>query len=387
MDTTLISPEIPAGTKDKVTVTLSHRYQIEYYWSYDYGQPYYRLNGGPWTMLGLPFYDQNPAYPAYDDDILYISGLNPGDLIQLGFNFHSDDWMELTGWDITNLSLIDNEPPDIQGIYGPHGVDTLGPWTYSTVATDLDGISSYMWSVEPDAAVPIYDDPGDGMGGIDVSFPADGNYDIWVKATDAGYPPLSSEFGPYGVTVFSTNPDAFFSMDFSVDTGEWTYTGGVADGSYQDFWHVDTAQEWLTNVGPDGCYAEDSMPPIPKSASIKVTFPNSGTETRMKIIHQLWVDWGGLPAQPWDGQWVTIDGNVVDPSYGFLYDDNGGNWPHGYFVGMTSGLVVSTFVLGTTYNDGLQHTLTFHSESYDTAANCAPLEGWQIDYLELWLND
>jgi hypothetical protein len=99
------------------------------------------------------------------------------------------------------------------------------------------------------------------------------------------------------------------------------------------------------------------------------------------------VDWGGPDAAPWDGQWVTIDGNVVDPSYGFLYDDKGGAWSHGYFIGLTGGPVVSTFVLDTTYNDGLQHTLTLHQESYDTATNCAPMEGWQIEYLELWLND
>jgi hypothetical protein len=384
MDTALISPEIPIGTKDTATLTISNRFQIDTYG--DYGQIYYRVNGGGWNQLGSYFYGQNPSYPSYDDPSITISGLNEGDLLQIAFDFQSDYYYELKGWDITNFMLIDNEPPEVQGIYGPSSVGTLGPWSYSTVATDIDGIASYMWSLEAKDVTPVYDDPGDGMGGLDVVFPADGSYELWVKVTDAGDPPLSGFFGPYDVSVFSTNPDAFFKEPFDTDTGDWTYTGGTADGSYQDFWHIDTVVGQLSNLGPDGCYAEHTSLPTAKTASVSITFPSSSVETRLKIIHTLWVESGGS-SQPYDGQWVTIDGNLIEPSYGFLYENNDGMWSQGYFVGLTDGLTTSTFVLGNTYNDGLEHTLTFHSFSSDTATNCEPLTGWQIDYLELWLND
>ena len=198
----------------------------------------------------------------------------------------------------------------------------------------------------------------------------------------------SSAFDHFGASRcdrFFNRPESIFKDDFDSDTGTWTYTGGIADGSYQDFWHIDISQSRLSDVGPDGCFAETSIPPIPKSASANVNFPESGIGSELKIIHKLSVDPGGLDL-PWDGQWVTIDGDVVEPSSGFLYDDNGGTWPHGYFVGNSGGWVESTFSLGTKYNDGKVHTLTFHSSSYDTNSNCAPLQGWQIDYVELGLS-
>ena len=104
----------------------------------------------------------------------------------------------------------------------------------------------------------------------------------------------------------------------------------------------------------------------------------------MKILHRLDVESSGL-ARPNDGQWMTIDDIVVAPEYGFLYFDNEGEWEHGYFVGQTDGWVISTFFLGTDFNDGEMHTVTFHSLSTDTFSNCS--DGWQIDYIEMWLED
>ena len=381
MNTTLISPILPAGDEDTVTITISHRYNTES--GFDTCVVYYRKNGGSWTALSGAYTGISVTYPQYEDTVLSLGGLSPGDSFEIAFSFDSDSSVSgYPGWDITNVSVIDNKPPVIQGIYGPTDVDSLGPWAYSTVATDLDGIASYMWSVEQPAVPPVYDDPGDGMGGINVTFPADGKFDIWVQVTDAGDPPLSSTFGPYQVIVFFTNPDAFFSDHFDSDTGAWSYTGGIDSGSYQDFWHIETANSILSNVGPDGCYAETSTQPTEKTASIDITFPDdSVNETRFRMLHQLATESGG-GMQPYDGQWVTLDGDLIEPSYGFLYDDSGGDWAHGYFVGYTDGYETSTFYLGTTYNDGLEHTLTFHSLSADMTSNCDG--GWQVDYVELW---
>jgi hypothetical protein len=241
-----------------------------------------------------------------------------------------------------------------------------------------------MWSVEADGDPPAYDDPGDGMGSLDAYFPADGSWDIYVEVTDAGDPPLSTAFGPYDVTVFSINPDAFFSDHFDSDTGDWTYTGGIGSGSYQDFWHIETANSILNNLGPDGCYAEESTTPIPKTASRDILFPDTTNVTWFKMLFQLDTEDKGF-SEPYDGQWVTIDGILIEPTYGFPYSDNGGIWAQGYFVGNTSGYVISSFDLGTMFNDGLEHTLTFHQLSTDTANNC--MGGWQIDYIECWEED
>ncbi|HDS30569.1 MAG TPA: PKD domain-containing protein, partial [Firmicutes bacterium] len=239
MNTMLISPMIPAGVLDEVTVKMSHRYQTEL--SFDFCRVYYRLNSGSWTLLSSNYSGTSTSYPSYVDLTLSIGGLNPGDVFEIGFLFDSDSVIHsYAGWDITHLSIYDNKPPVIEGIYGPHSVDNLGPVTYSTVATDLDGIDSYMWSLEPQGTTPNYDDPGDGDGNFDAYFAADGQWEIWVRVTDAGEPPLTSYAGPHDVNVFFKNPDAFFADDFDSDTGLWTYTGGIADGSYQDFWHIET---------------------------------------------------------------------------------------------------------------------------------------------------
>lgn len=384
MDTMLISPEIPAGKKDTNTVVISHRFQTEPYW--ETCSIYYRINKSYWQSTGLVFEGQNLKYPDYEDFSIIIDGLSQDDRVQIGFYFNSDSLGQYKGWDITEFTMMDNEPPVIEGIFGPKSVNSPGPWTYSTIATDLDGISSYSWSVEPKYSQPIYDDPGDGSGNINITFPASGDFDIYVKATDSGNPPLSSVAGPYTVTVYSANPNAFYFENFDTDPGSWIYTGGISSGSYQDFWHIDTTKSWLSNVGPDGCYAESSILPIAKSAAIQVLFPVSTKEALLKIKHKLKVDFGGI-SQPWDGQWVTIDDKVVSPSYGYLYYDKDGAWAHGYFVGDTKGWVISTFVLGIEYNDGLYHKIAFNSYSCDTSSNCFPLEGWQIDYIELWLNE
>ncbi|MCK4720407.1 hypothetical protein KAU08_07100, partial [bacterium] len=76
----------------------------------------------------------------------------------------------------------------------------------------------------------------------------------------------------------------------------------------------------------------------------------------------------------------TLDGGLIEPSYGFLYINDG--WDHGYFVGYTNGYLNSTFYLGNSYSDGQPHTLTFHSLSSDALSNCGI--GWRIDYVEIW---
>ncbi|MFH1675586.1 MAG: hypothetical protein ABIC40_01080, partial [bacterium] len=326
MDTMLISPDIPTGINDTITIQLTHKFETENY--YDYCQIYYRLNGGTWTTLGSSFTSYNYDWPDWTISQYFLTGYDAGDILQLGFLFHSDSsGAYYHGWDLDHLLVMDNKPPVIEGIYGPQNLNTLGPVTYSTVATDLDGISEYLWSVESDGLPPVYDDYGDGMGSIDVLFPADGAYDIYVQVTDGGNPPLQSAFGPYGVSIFSVNPDAFFSDDFSTDTGFWTFTGGIASGSYQDFWHIDTIEGNMSNLGPDGCFAEDSMTPIEKTASAQIMIPSDAGELVLKIQHRLDVENGGYTL-PYDGQWVTIDGSVVDPTFGFLYEDNGGVYPH-----------------------------------------------------------
>ena len=383
MNTMLVSPQIPAGVNDEASVTISHRYETEI--GYDDCQVYTRINSGGWLPFS-PLYDgASPGYPNYQDIQFQLTSLNPGDLIEIGFLFDSDSsFYDYAGWDATHLTIIDNKPPVIEGIWGPQSIDTFGPVSYSTVATDLDGIASYMWSLEADGILPVYDDPGDGMGNLEAYFPADGLWDLYVEATDAGDPPLSSTFGPYGVIVFSINPDAFFADHFETDTGTWTYTGGIGDGSYQDFWHIDIPNSMLDNVGPDGCYAEEEQPIFGKTASADITFPDTTNNCWLKLLHQLDTESGGFTV-PYDGQWVEIDGTLVKPTYGFLYDDNFGNWSHGYFVGDTSGYVVSSFDLGTEFNDGLSHTIVLHQLCTDVATNC--MGGWQIDYIEFWEAD
>ncbi len=382
MNTMLISPVIPAGANPDVHVTLTHRYNTES--TLDDCQAWYRLNGGSWMTISPQWSAASLGYPSYIDSEFSIPGLAPGDLIELGFLFDTDYSIVYAGWDITHLTMIDNTAPVIDGIYGPQSVDSLGPVTYSTVANDLDGIALYLWSLEPAGDPPVYDDPGDGMGSLEAYFANDGQWELYVEATDAGDPPLSSTFGPYGVTVFFKNPDAFFSDDFDTDTGAWTYTGGVGDGAYQDFWHIETGNSLISNVGPDGCYASESVPPIPKSASVGVSFPTSGFNAMLKLLHSMDTEDSGF-AEPYDGQWVEIDGTLIEPYFGFTYQDNGGLWPHGYFVGNSGGYSISIFDLGTIYNDGLTHTLTLHCYSVDMATNC--LGGWQIDYLEFWIED
>jgi len=383
MNTTLISPIIPAGVEDTVTITVTHRYSTES--CCDDGMVYYRKNSGSWTSLTSTFADISPGHPDYIDTVMEISDLEPGDYFEIGFAWDTDSSINYyLGWDITHVTVIDNKPPVIDSIIGPSSVDSLGPWQYSVSVTDLDGIGSYMWSVEPDGVTPVYDDPGDSAGSISVTFPADGKFDICIEVTDAGDPPLSSTFGPFDVTVFFEITDAFFSDDFITDTGAWTYTGG-SDVSYQDFWHIDTFESWLSNVGPDGCYSESADTTIEKTASRDITFPIDTNDTNLRILHQLDVESGGSSTQPFDGQWVTLDGTVISPSYGFLYDDHDGDWAHGYFHGDSGGLGTSTFELGNGYNDGTAHTLTFHSLSSDTTTNCGP--GWQIDLVEIWVID
>jgi len=383
MNTTLVSPALPIGDRDTAILYLSHRYRTEV--GYDECWIVCRRNGGGWTTVSPYLSGAGAGYPEYTESIYEITGFSPGDIFELGFAFGSDDSTSgFPGWDITELMVIDNKPPVVEGIYGPESVNELGPSTYSTVATDIDGIASYMWSVERQGFTPAYDDPGDGLGNVSVTFPEDGKYEIRVEVTDMGNPPLSTRFGPLYVTAFSINEDAFFSDHFIEDTGAWTFTGGIADGSYQDWWHIEPASSFLSNVGPDGCYAEEDSQPIEKTAAVEIVFPSSPSETRLKMIHRLGVESDG-PEQPYDGQWVTLDGMLIEPSYGFLYQDNNGNWDHGFFVGVTNGWEASTFVLGSAFNDGLSHTLAFHSLSCDTSNNCG--DGWQIDYVELWLNE
>jgi hypothetical protein len=389
MNTMLQSPVIPAGTMDTATLQISHRYDTES--GFDSGQIYYKLNGGPWTVMSGIFEGTSPGYPAFQNWTYEVGGLSEGDLLQFGFQFESDSSVATyDGWDVTYFQIIDNQPPEITEIQGPTTPDTLGPIAYTTVATDLDGIASYMWSLESSGTPPVYDDPGDSMGHFDAYFPADGNYWIEVEVTDAGDPPLSATFGPYEVSVFSINDNAFYQEDFSSDTGDWAYAGGLGDGSYQDFWHIDLGMEELSNLGADDCYAEHSGidPPletIEKKASVSIIFPDSTVETHLKLVHTVNGEPGG-GVQPYDGQWVTLDGNVIDPTFGYLYSDNGGSWPHGYFSGDSGFNVISTWVLGTDYNDGLPHTLTFHQYSSDTTSNCyPPYSGWQVTYIEAWL--
>jgi len=381
MNTTLISPMIPTGAEDTVMVTLTHRYSTES--TFDDCVVKYRKNSGSWIDLSSYYSGVNTEYPGYYDLVLELSGLEYGDYLELGFVWDTDSSINYyPGWDITHLTVIDNQAPDIDGIFGPSDVDSLGPWAYSTSATDLDGIASYMWSVEPDGAPQLYDDPGDGAGNIDITFPADGTFDIYVEVTDAGDPPLSTTFGPFDVLVFYTVEDAFFTDHFEIDTGDWNYTGGIDDGAHQEFWHIDTGESILSNVGLDGCYAESATTPTEKTASINIVIPVDTNALRVRMLHELGTEDGGPSSGPYDGQWVTLDGNYIVPSTGFLMTDDGGSWPHMYFVGYTDNFETSTFLLGTSYNDGASHTLTFHSLSTDTSTNCGI--GWNIDLLELW---
>ena len=381
MDTTLISPVIPAGESDTLTLVLEHRWDTE---SYDKCQVKYRINGGLWMNVTGQFYGENPLYGQYETEYHQLTGLSPGDSFEVAFHFNSDSTVNsYTGWDITNVMVVDNEPPEITEIFGPGSVGTLGPWTYSVAATDLDGIGSVMWSVEESGMPPVYDDPGDPLndGEAELYFPADGYFEVWVQVSDAADPPLISTFGYKSVSVVAINPDAFFSDHFDTDTGVWTYTGGMDDGAYQDFWHIDTGNSFLSNVGPDGYFAEHLTSPTEKTASADVEFPSGSVETHLKIIHRLGTEsYGG--SLPYDGQWVTIDGDIIEPLYGFPYDDNGGGWPHGYFVGYTVGFESSTFFLDPVYSDGGTHTVTFHSFSSDSYSNDLP--GWQVDYIEIW---
>jgi len=381
MDTTLISPIIPAGDADSLMMALTHRWETE---SYDHCQVLYRINGASWLSVTSDLYGTNPAFPAYETIYYQLTGFSPGDTFEVAFHFNSDSWTSYYGgWDISDLMIVDNAPPEITEILGPTSVNLLGPWTYTVTATDPDGISSVMWSAEESGNPPVYDEPGDPLndGEINLYFPADGTFDIWVKVFDDAVPPFSSTFGPLQVTVVAINPDAFFTDHFDTDTGDWTYTGGISDGAYQDFWHIVTASSYLTNVGVDGYYAEFNTTPTEKTASVDIAFPSGSGETRMKIIHQIGTESGGGTV-PYDGQWVTLDGQVIDPMYGFLYSDGGGAWDHGYFVGYTVGFESSTFYLGTDWSDGASHTLTFHSLSADTFTNNLP--GWQVDYVEVW---
>ncbi len=383
MNTTLISPMIPTGVIDTLTITVTHRYKTEN--NLDDCRVYYRLNSGSWATLSSLYSGTSPGHPAYMDLVLELTGFTPGDFFELGFAFDTDSSITYQGWDVTHLTVIDNKPPDIDGIWGPTTVDSTGPWAYSTSATDLDGIASYMWSLEAEGVDPVYDDPGDGMGSVDLTFPGDGNWEVCVEVTDNGDPQLSSTFGPYDVYAFFAITDAFFTDDFDEDTGAWTYTGGTGDGSYQDFWHIETGNSLISNVGPDGCFAETASPPIEKTASRDILFPDSADETSFRMLHILGTESGGGAGVPYDGQWVTIDGVLIEPVFGFLYDDHDGEWDHGYFVGYTGSYVTSTFQLGTAYNDGLDHTLTFHQLSSDTSSNCG--DGWQIGIVEFWLVD
>jgi len=379
MDTALVSPIIPTGLEDTVTVIISHRYVSES--GYDTCTVYYRKNSGSWIALSPMWSGTSSGFPSYQDTMLEITGVTDGDYIELAFNFNTDSSVYYYGWDITNLMVMDNKPPVIEGIYGPSSVDSLGPWTYTTVATDMDGIASYMWSVEPDGSTPVYDDPGDGMSSIDVTFPADGKFDIAVQVTDAGDPPLQDSFGPFDVTVFFTIADAFYSEHFDLDNPDWTYTGGSGDGAPQDFWHFEIPSSFITNVGIDGCYAETLVTPTEKTASVDITIPVDTDELRLRFLHRLGTESGG-GSLPYDGQWVTLDGDVLQATYGFLTTDDFGAWPHQYFVGYTDAFETSTFILGTGYSDGGTHTLTLHSLSIDTYTNCG--EGWDIDLIEMW---
>jgi len=383
MNTTLISPVFPAGQEDTVQIYIDHRYTSEGF--LDYGRVMYKLNGGSWTSLSPEYSGSSPGFPDYIETILELGGLEHGDYFQLGFAWDTDYSVNYyNGWDITRVRVMDNKPPIIEDIFGPAAVDSQGPWAYTTVATDIDGIDTYMWSVEPEGVSPIYDDPGDGVGHNDITFEATGNFDIFVEVTDLGDPPLSATFGPYSVTVFFQIEDAFFTDHFEIETGDWWYTGGTSDGAHQEFWNIDTPFSYLTNVGEDGCYAETDDIPTEKTASVNITIPISSDEVRFRMLHRLGTESGG-GSQPFDGQWVTLDGTVIEPSFGFLTTDDGGEWPFGYFVGETNGFETSTFVLGTGYNDGNTHMLTFHSLSTDTATNCG--EGWDIDLVEMWFEE
>jgi len=381
MDTTLISPLLPAGENDEVQVTITHRYQTESAF-FDTGQVVYQVNDGPWLDLSPQFNGSNTGYPEFIDQTFTIGSLNPGDYFQIGFHWNTDSSSYYyEGWDITHVQIIDNEPPSIEGIWGPQVVTDLGPHQYTTVANDLDGIAEYMWSVEGDGEDPVYDDPGDGMGGLDHTFAADGNWDIYVKVIDNGDPPLSDEFGPYPVTVSSSNPDAFYHEDFDIDPGTWSYTGE----SYQAFWHIDTVEGVLWNQGPDGCFAEELELPTEKTASVDIIIPDTTNEVRLKMLFSLECDTGGPTAGPYDGQWVTLDDTVIEPGFGFLYDDKGGIWDQGYFHGVTGGYVVSTWIIDPGYADGGSHTLTLHQLSIDEIENC--YDGWKIDFIEMWEMD
>ncbi|MCX6646667.1 MAG: hypothetical protein NTY09_09955 [bacterium] len=381
MDTTLISPIIPAGDADTLMMALTHRWETEYY---DKCRILYRINGGVWLNAATDLYETNPGYPAFETDYYQLTGFSPGNTFEVAFHFNSDSYTSYyAGWDISDLMIVDNAPPEVTEIIGPTSVNLLGPWTYTVTATDPDGIGSVMWSVEESGNPPVYDEAGDPLndGEVDLYFPADGTFEVWVKVFDAADPPFSATFGYLEVTVAAINPEAFFKDHFDTDTGDWVYTGGIADGAYQDFWHIVTASSYMTNVGADGYYAEHLTIPNEKTTSVDVAFPSGGGETRMKIIHQLGTESGGGTA-PYDGQWVTLDGQIIDPSYGFLYSDGSGTWAHGYFVGYTVGFESSTFYLGTDWSDGGTHTLAFHSLSSDTSSNNLP--GWQVDYVEVW---
>ncbi len=379
MDTTLVSPVIPAGDLDGLMLVITHRWDTELY---DTCQVIFRINGGSWITVSPQLYYRNDNYPNYDTEYYNLTGLTPGDSIEVGFHFNSDSSInDYSGWDITEVLLVDNQPPEITGIFGPDTVGLLGPWTYTVAATDLDGFSAVNWSIEESGMPQVYDDPGDPLndGLVELYFPADGIFEVWVEVTDAANPPLSSTFGYLEVEVAATNPDAFFFDHFNLDTGVWQFTGGLDDGAYQDFWHVDTVVGMMANAGEDGCYAEELTQPTEKTASADIIFPSGGGEIRMKMIHELGTELSGTSV-PYDGQWVTLDGGLIEPSYGFLYTNDG--WDHGYFVGYTYAYLSSTFYLGNSYSDGQPHTLTFHSLSSDALSNCGI--GWRIDYLEIW---
>ncbi len=383
MDTTLICPKLPGSERGKVTICFSHRFNTEP--GFDLVSVWYRINRGPWEPTSFVHSGLSDDYPEYTHWSFTLTNLYEDDVFDVGFAFSADSVSStFAGWDITDFMALDNEPPDVGEIEGPSTVESQGPWTYSVAATDIDGIDTCMWSVEPYGVEPVYDDPGDGEGHIEITFPSDGRFDIWVQVTDLGDPPLSAESGPYTVTVFTLSDDPFFRDHFDEDTGAWTYTGGIDDGSYQDFWHIEAAESFLSNVGPDDCYAETDRQPIEKTASVEIAFPTSTDDAGLKLIHRLEVESGGGTG-PHDGQWVTLDGELVEPSHGFLYYDNEGIWDHGYFVGNTDGWVSSTFLLGAEYNDGATHILTVHSLSDDTHDNCT--DGWQIDLVELWLEE
>ena len=381
MDTTLISPVIPVGDTDAVMLVLTHRWDTEYA---DKCRMKYRLNGGSWLNASDELNYSNPLYPAYETEYMGITGLTPGDMLEIGFHFHSDSWTNnYTGWDITRVLIVDNEPPEVTEIFGPTSVDTLGPHTYTVAADDPDGIGSVMWSIEESGMPPVFDDPGDPLndGEAELYFPADGTFEVWVQVFDAADPPLGTTFGFLEVVVVATNPDAFFMDHFDTDTGIWTYTGGLGDGADQDYWHIETVNSWMTNCGANGYYAEHLTMPTEKTATSGISFPSGGGEARLKMIHQLQTEAGG-GTKPYDGQWVTLDGQLIEPLYGFLYTDKDGNWDHGYFVGYLTEFVSSTFYLGTDYSDGMDHDLTFHSLSIDADSNEGL--GWRIDYVEIW---